>query len=565
MVRTLAAPAALTVLLLTAPGAHCSTIIVPWDYPTIGEAVLAASEGDSILVHPGTYSGPENRGLDFAGRNLTLLAIGGPDVTVIDCEGADRGLYFHTGEDSTSLVSGFTVRNGSAARGGGVYCGPASPVIEGCVFEHNTVVEAGGGVYCVDSEATVRGCEFVGNTVTTPGFGHGGGGMQCNSCAPTVSSCDFIGNSASSGGGLYCVFGSSPTVTDCTFKENVAYAYHGGGLFCYDYSSPTVSGCDFVLNDAERNGGGMYCEDSFPEVTSCTFEGNRTLVVMYHFGGGGVCLVRSAPTILECEFLGNDSHYGGGINCRDNSHPGVFSCTFTSNTAEEGAGVHCVENSQPQLHGNYFQGGHAVSGGGIYAEDAGPGVSDCLFVGNSSTGASYVDGGGGVHVVSCEVSIDDCAFVSNNAIHGGAVYVGDSGTVSLFGTTVAGSVSNEGSGVYCYRSYLTVANCILAFGEGEAVSCPDIYSVAVACTDIFGNVGGDWTGCIASYYGVDGNISEDPLFCGGASIDEAYMLQQNSPCAADNSPCGQMGKWGVGCPATAVEATSWGGIKAMYR
>jgi hypothetical protein len=32
-----------------------------------------------------------------------------------------------------------------------------------------------------------------------------------------------------------------------------------------------------------------------------------------------------------------------------------------------------------------------------------------------------------------------------------------------------------------------------------------------------------------------------------------------------NSPCGQMGKWDVGCPATPVEVRSWGEIKAMYR
>ncbi|MCK4680624.1 hypothetical protein KAT82_05830, partial [bacterium] len=90
------------------------TLHVPGDFDEIADAIAAAANGDTVMVHPGTYTGAGNRALDFGGKNLALLAAGGPEVTVIDCEGADRGLYFHTGEDNTSVVSGFTIRNGSA-------------------------------------------------------------------------------------------------------------------------------------------------------------------------------------------------------------------------------------------------------------------------------------------------------------------------------------------------------------------------------------------------------------------------------------------------------------------
>lgn len=564
-VRASSCVAAAVIVMCAGSATWATTLQVPGDFDEIADAIAAAANGDTVLVHPGTYSGAGNRALDFAGKSLVLLAAGGPDVTVIDCEAADRGLYFHAGEESTSVVSGFTVRNGSAARGGGISCEAASPLIEDCVFEFNSATEAGGGIYCFDAAPKVRRSEFRLNTVTTSGYGYGGGGMQCNACSPVISSCEFNENSASSGGGLYCVFGANPTVQDCVFKENVAYAHHGGGVFCFDNSGPTLSGCSFTLNDAERNGGGIYCEDSSPEISSCTFQNNEVLDAINNFGGGGISLVRSAPTILECEFVSNSAARGGGINCRDNSHPSISASTFTANTANAGAGVYCVENSQAQLHGNCFESGVAISGGGLYADEANPWVTDCIFAENVSTGTDPTHGGGAVHLYKAVVTIGNSAFIGNAGVLGGAVHVRESASASLSEATFAGNSAEFGSAVYCRDSNLTLGSSIVAFGEGEGVTCDSPLDVVVSCTDVYGNTGGDWTGCIASLYGVAGNISENPRFCGGGDISEAYMLQENSPCSAGNSPCGQMGKWDVGCPATPAEAHSWGEIKAMYR
>ena len=557
--------ATVVIVVCAASAAWAATLHVPGDFDEIADAIAAAANGDTVLVHPGTYTGAGNRALDFGGKSLALVADGGPEVTVIDCEGADRGLYFHTGEDNTSVVSGFTIRNGYATRGGGLCCEAASPIIDGCVFDLNSAAEAGGGMYCLDADPTVLACEFTGNTVTTSGFGYGGGGMQCNASSPVISGCRFDENSASSGGGLYCAFGAHPTVTDCTFKENFTYGYHGAGLFCYDDSSPTVSGCDFILNSAERNGGGIYCEDSSPEISFCSFLQNEALGTLSGFGGGGVALLRSAPTISDCEFGFNYAARGGGVNCRDNSHPGILNSVFTANRANAGAGIYCVENSMAQLNGNFFEGGVAISGGGLYADEANPWVTDCIFFGNVSTGTDETHGGGAVHLYKAVVSISSTAFIGNVGVRGGAVHVREAAAVSLLEATFAENSADYGSALYCRASNLILGNSIVAFGQGEAVTCVEPLDAVVSCTDVFGNTGGDWTGCIALLYGVAGNISADPLFCGGGDLDEAYMLYDNSPCSSVNSPCGQMGKWDVGCPATPVEVRNWGEIKAMYR
>jgi hypothetical protein len=70
----------------------------------------------------------------------------------------------------------------------------------------------------------------------------------------------------------------------------------------------------------------------------------------------------------------------------------------------------------------------------------------------------------------------------------------------------------------------------------------------VSCTDIYGNAGGDWVGNLAGQLGVNGNISEDPLFCDAANGN--LQLDFSSPCLF--AECGTMGAWGIGCPAEGV-------------
>jgi hypothetical protein len=84
---------------------------------------------------------------------------------------------------------------------------------------------------------------------------------------------------------------------------------------------------------------------------------------------------------------------------------------------------------------------------------------------------------------------------------------------------------------------------------------------------VYGNAGGDWVGCIEDQYGINGNISEDPLFCDPETGD--FRLQEGSPCgpfSPPNEECDLIGAWPVGCgPPTATQQTTWGRIKAAYR
>jgi hypothetical protein len=95
-----------------------------------------------------------------------------------------------------------------------------------------------------------------------------------------------------------------------------------------------------------------------------------------------------------------------------------------------------------------------------------------------------------------------------------------------------------------------IENTIIASGiGGEAISCVDP-APTMRCCDLYGNETGDWFGCIEHLLGIDGNISEDPLFCDPQNED--LTLHSDSPCAWANNPeCGYIGAWPVGCGETA--------------
>lgn len=120
-----------------------SVINVPEDQPTIQDGIDQAASGDTVFVNDGVYIGESNRNIDFNGKNIVLKSRGGAEATIIDCQQAGRAFYFHSGEDLTAKLEGFTVLNGRPAHGGcsggAVLCESSSPTIRDCIFAGNSV------------------------------------------------------------------------------------------------------------------------------------------------------------------------------------------------------------------------------------------------------------------------------------------------------------------------------------------------------------------------------------------------------------------------------------------
>jgi len=222
------------------------------DYLTIQDAVDAASACDTILVAPGTYTGPANRNISFGGKNIVLKSQDRRAPTVIDCEYQDRGFYFVDGEDESATVQGFTVKNGLGS-GGGIRCVNSWPTVVDCVFTGNDGENYGGGVYCnnaVSPSPSFVNCVFANNSAAIQG-----GGVLMDFSEVTFTNCTFVGNGASEGGGIHCGVNSAPAFVNCI----IAFGSEGGAVHCPTSSVPTFNHC-CVFGNA---GGDELCGDHY--------------------------------------------------------------------------------------------------------------------------------------------------------------------------------------------------------------------------------------------------------------------------------------------------------------
>ena len=94
---TLARILSLSMLVLTVSSAYPEVLTVDddgkADFASIQAAVDFASGGDEILVAPGVYTSDHPlHVVDLLGKEITLRASGGPDMTSIDGEDAVKAL-----------------------------------------------------------------------------------------------------------------------------------------------------------------------------------------------------------------------------------------------------------------------------------------------------------------------------------------------------------------------------------------------------------------------------------------------------------------------------------------
>jgi uncharacterized protein (DUF2141 family) len=114
-------------------------------YATIQKGINMASSGQTIGVEAGTYSGTGNKALNFNGKNIKLISLKGPIQTIIDCSGTFL-FKLTNGENSDTLIKGFTFQNGSLTDGTDhgnailVDLENCNAVIEDCIFKDNSAI-----------------------------------------------------------------------------------------------------------------------------------------------------------------------------------------------------------------------------------------------------------------------------------------------------------------------------------------------------------------------------------------------------------------------------------------
>ncbi len=267
--------------------------------------------------------------------------------------------------------------------------------------------------------------------------------------------------------------------------------------------------------------------------------------------GSAVLVASAKPTLNNCIFRDG---YGAAVTIDPSGSPVIENCQFVHNHNDWQGGALSIVGGNPSISGCVFsQNDSGNSGGAVYCSSPGQTTfTDCQFLDSS---AGY-DGGAIFHDQDGTVLLTRCLFVGNTTTgHGGGVNVGDEGWLDCEQCTFADNTSTTGGSALNLDpgSVIIVHFTIFAFGTyGAAIDCHDPTSMVFSCTDIYGNVGGDWGGCIAPFENQDNNFSADPLFCGNLNPDEPWSLQDISPCAPGHGACGIVGAYPVGCGVTAV-------------
>jgi hypothetical protein len=340
-------------------------------------------------------------------------------------------------------------------------------------------------------------------------------------------------------------------------------AYPLSGIRCVN-SSPTIRNCVVSNNTAEFYGGGAYCSNASPTFTNCIFTGNDTGISGWGFGGGAFAGNCPVATFVNCTFSDNHSPYESGALGADFSVLNLIGCTIVNNHADVFGGVGC-RNGTISLTDCFLEGNIASSGGGGglgFVGSSGT-VRDCVMTGNEGLagGAILCAYGSSPEIVGCVL------FGNTGNWRAGAVDCYDGCRPTLLNCTIFGNAAGAegGGGLFCWQSSPVLRNTIIASSSGgEAVGCNGNSSPTLICSDLHANAGGDWTGPISGQLGINGNISEDPLFCGAPNRD--FSLQDESPCAPEhNASCGLIGAEPVGCWPTPMRSMTWGKIKAMFR
>jgi hypothetical protein len=238
------------------------TINVPLDKATIQAAIDAANDGDTVLVAPGTYQ--EN--INFNGKAITVESSGGADVTIIDGNKKASVVTFNSSEWDTSVLRGFTIRNGKSAdvynpSGGGIYAYGASPSIVANKIVQNESCN-GAGIYAYNSSLIVRNNDISNNVQGTCNWNSNGAGIHLEGGSAriidnTITNNTYNSTSYGNGGGIY-IYGSGVNVIrGNVISHNGGTTAKGGGIYCGDQGQSQIVG-NLIVSNSAGNGGGIY-------------------------------------------------------------------------------------------------------------------------------------------------------------------------------------------------------------------------------------------------------------------------------------------------------------------
>jgi hypothetical protein len=394
------------------------------------------------------------RDVNFQIGRVYGVTVAGPGRDLLSIDGNGQGRVFYTEDGLRFTLSGVTVKNGVAVRGGGIYARGTLELFNalvtgnraaGFTAESGQAPEgAGGGIFA--SFLEMRDCIVSHNTASgvVSLFSNGRAGSD------------------GTGGGMY-VSSPSSVVVSSQFVNNTARGMDSPEL---------ASGTHIAFNGGWARGGGIFSPTSLTIVNS-SFEGNSAIA------GGG------APIGSFSGVGGNGgSAMGGAI---DSSGSRILNSTFEGNSAVAGSG------RTPGSADSAGEGGSAF--GGAIA-DRNVQAANITIVNNVTRGGDGRTGGdgrgGGSHHGTGTWNLANATITNNFAVAG--VRIG----TSVGGRGQGGGLWTAESGNFLSRMRNTVISA------NTALTGSDVYGELRNATNNFVSRSDGSTGIVN---GENGNIA----------------------------------------------------------
>lgn len=208
---------------------HLMARLAGWQQPgTIQGAIDLASDGDTIIVADGVYTGPGNRDIDFNGKSVTIRSENGPQATIIDCQGKGYGFHIVGNRTGPARIEGLTIRHASL---GAVRC-------YGSILVRAVSANAAQGSAFAQADypfgyapVIINNCRIVENP--------DGGILLDSHDNITIANCYIAANGAA---GIWA-YASNPDICNCVVVQN------------YDSGIRAIRGAEITICTAADNTG----------------------------------------------------------------------------------------------------------------------------------------------------------------------------------------------------------------------------------------------------------------------------------------------------------------------
>jgi hypothetical protein len=361
--------------------AIASNIIhVPGDQPNIQAGINAASNGDTVLVAPGTYK--EN--INFSGKAITVKSSGGASVTIIDGGGLSSVVTFNSNETSGSVLSGFILQNGDATNGaeegGGIQIEGASPTIQNNIIQNNKGINGGGGIGLGFASPLIENNIIRANTQDSRfSGGIGGGGISVRG----ASTAQIVGNTIQSntwptafGGGISLFGAGAVLIKNDVFIGNTCFDSGNGIAMANDVSGTVIVQNVFTGNNS-TNGSTIFWWNSPAALVNNTITDGPTSTPSFSLvtATGLSTSIVVANNVLAATNVGTMAWY-----CVDGNFSNPSNFNNNDVFSKQGTAYGGLCTSQTGSHGNISANPTFVSKGNLRLK----GGSLAIDVGNNS-------------------------------------------------------------------------------------------------------------------------------------------------------------------------------------